>query len=355
MTAYLELSGLDKRYGGLTVLDDVSLEIAEGEMVALLGPSGSGKTTMLRIVAGFESLERGAIRVAGEDISSLPPARRQFGMVFQHYALFPHMTVGENVAFGLESRGVERGERRERVREALEQVELAGFEERRVDQISGGQQQRVALARALAPHPRVLLLDEPLSNLDPALRERTRLQLRRAIGRVGITALWVTHEQEEAFDVGNRVAVLHRGRLEQVGAPEALYSKPASPFVARFIGRSSVVAGTWAEGAVEARLGAGVRWPAEASASFAPGDEVVAFFRPEALELCDEADGAIDGTVEERRFGGATTLFTVAVGGVRLEVEGAASAARPGDRVRVRPRPGGPGGRAFAASEAPEQ
>ena len=205
-------------------------------MLALLGPSGSGKTTTLRLLAGFEAPDSGRVVVDGEDVTRVEPVGRRFGMVFQHYALFPHLDVGQNVAFGLESAGARGDELRGRVARALELVDLAGFERRRVGQLSGGQQQRVALARALAPEPRVLLLDEPLSNLDPTLRERTRREIRDLIRRLGITTVLVTHEQDEAFDLGDRVAVLRSGRLEQVGTPDELYGAPANLFVGRLRG-----------------------------------------------------------------------------------------------------------------------
>jgi ABC-type Fe3+/spermidine/putrescine transport system ATPase subunit len=348
---FLHLEGLTKRFGELTVLDSVSLEIAEGETLVLLGPSGSGKTTLLRAIAGFEHLDKGQVRVAGEEVTALPPARRGFGMVFQHYALFPHLSVGENVAFGLESRGIGKKKAAARVEDALRLVELDGFAARRVDQISGGQQQRVALARALAPAPRVLLLDEPLSNLDPALRERTRRQIRRAVESVGITAVWVTHEQEEAFDVGDRVAVLHQGLLEQVGSPEELYLEPSSPFVARFVGRASVIEGVWRGGAVELDLATEkrARWSARAGGPLEDGDEVSVYFRPEGLRLSPADDGeSVAGRVEERRYGGAATLYTVRdEQGRSFEVEGGVDSALPGDRVGISPRPEGPAGAAF--------
>ena len=351
MSSFLHLENLTKSFGELTVLNDVSLEIAEGETLVLLGPSGSGKTTLLRAIAGFEQLDEGAIRVAGEDVTSLAPARRGFGMVFQHYALFPHLSVAQNVAFGLESQGVDKHEAARRVEEALGLVELDGFATRRVDQISGGQQQRVALARALAPAPRVLLLDEPLSNLDPALRERTRRQIRQAVERVGITAVWVTHEQEEAFDVGDRVAVLHRGLMDQVGTPEELYLEPKTPFVARFVGRASVVEGVWGDEAVVVDVGGGhqVEWEARVGENLEAGDDVSVFFRPEGLELCASTESeAIAGLVAERRYGGAQTLYTIQLDGDRsIEVEGGVRSAAPGDSVGIRPRPEGPAGRAF--------
>ena len=265
--SFLVLDRLDKHFGALHVTAGVSLSVARSEIVALLGPSGSGKTTVLRLVAGFESPDSGSVQVEGEDVTGLPPERRRFGMVFQHYALFPHMSVGENVAFGLEAQKLPRAEVGRRVAEALAAVDLAGFERRAIGEISGGQQQRVALARALAPQPRVLLLDEPLSNLDPTLRERTRRELKRIIHRVGITTLFVTHEQEEAFDLGDRVAVLNAGRLEQEGTPETLYEEPASRFVATFVGRSSVLPGTWAAAEEGARRAASCGRPPAAAGS----------------------------------------------------------------------------------------
>ncbi|HEX5575250.1 MAG TPA: ABC transporter ATP-binding protein, partial [Gemmatimonadales bacterium] len=238
---FLRLENLTKRFDQTTAVDSLSLTLARGEMLALLGPSGSGKTTTLRLLAGFEVPDGGRVLVEDEDVTAVEPVARRFGMVFQHYALFPHLDVGENIAFGLESLGVRGGALTERIARALALVDLAGFERRRIGQLSGGQQQRVALARALAPEPRVLLLDEPLSNLDPALRERTRREIRDLIHRVGITTVFVTHEQDEAFDLGDRVALLRAGRLEQVGTPEDLYAIPSNEFVAEFIGRSTSI------------------------------------------------------------------------------------------------------------------
>ncbi|MGH7532733.1 MAG: ABC transporter ATP-binding protein, partial [Gemmatimonadales bacterium] len=205
---FLQLDSLTKSFGELRAVDRLSLELERGKILALLGPSGSGKTTTLRVLGGFEAPDEGRILVDGDDVTRVPPQRRRFGMVFQHYALFPHLDVGRNVAFGLETAGVSGAELGRRVDAALALVDLTGLARRRVDQLSGGQQQRVALARALAPEPRVLLLDEPLSNLDPTLREHTRQELRAVIARVGITTVLVTHDQEDAFDLGDRVAVL---------------------------------------------------------------------------------------------------------------------------------------------------
>ncbi len=316
MTPFLTVEAVTKRFGSVVAADGVSLAIAPGEILALLGPSGSGKTTMLRLLAGFETPETGRIVVEGEDVTGVLPARRRFGMVFQHYALFPHLDVGENVAFGLKSGGMrDAGSVMRKVEEVLTLVDLAGFARRKVQELSGGQQQRVALARALAPEPRVLLLDEPLSNLDPALRERTRRELRQVIDRVRITTVFVTHEQEEAFDLGDRIAVLHDGRLEQIGAADDLYERPASLFVATFVGRANVLRGAPARG-----LGA--------------RDGDVAVVRPERLEF---ADAGLPGIVRERRYTGPAAFFTIeGEQGERLEVLAEPGAARVGEHVHVR-------------------
>ncbi|MFN2571430.1 MAG: ABC transporter ATP-binding protein [Gemmatimonadales bacterium] len=312
LSAFLEIQNIEKRWGPAVTIGPVTLDIARGEILALLGPSGSGKTTMLRLLAGFETADRGRIAVANEDVTTVPPARRRFGMVFQHYALFPHLDVGENVAFGLPP-GADRDAK---IAAALGLVDLAGFERRKVHELSGGQQQRVALARALAPEPRVLLLDEPLSNLDPALRERTRRELRQVIKRVGITTVFVTHEQEEAFDLGDRIAVLHAGRLEQAGAPDELYETPANLFVATFVGRANVFRGD----AARILRGSGA------------GNGLVVV-RPERLRF---ATAGLPGVVRERRYTGAGAFFTVEGDDrERFEVLAEPDAARVGERVHV--------------------
>jgi putative spermidine/putrescine transport system ATP-binding protein len=344
MSGYLRLEGLTKRFPGASAaaVDDVSLAVPRGAILALLGPSGSGKTTTLRLLAGFEEPDAGRVIVEREDVTALPAARRRFGMVFQHYALFPHLDVGDNVGFGLDAQGVGAADRARRIGEALEQVDLAGFERRRVTELSGGQQQRVALARALAPEPRVLLLDEPLSNLDPALRERTRRELRAVIERVGITTVIVTHEQEEAFDLGDRVALLRDGKLEQEGPPEELYGSPATPFVAAFVGRSSSILATALERSARGwrvEVGGAV-WDVEASAAAGVGPGPVRLVaRPEALWLsAPGATGALDGIVDARRFLGSTTLYAVRTGaGEVLEVSAPLHAAVVGSRVGVVP------------------
>jgi ABC-type Fe3+/spermidine/putrescine transport system ATPase subunit len=341
MTPFLTVEGLTKRFDSTVAVDDVTLSLVRGELLALLGPSGSGKTTMLRLLAGFETPDAGRVLVEGEDVTQVEPVRRRFGMVFQHYALFPHLDAGENVGFGLESLGVRRAELADRVARALALVDLAGLERRRVDQLSGGQQQRVALARAIAPEPRVLLLDEPLSNLDPTLRERTRREIRDLIRRVGITTVLVTHEQEEAFELGERVAVLRGGRLEQVGTPDELYAVPANRFVGGFVGRSSVLPVTvlgpteWGTRvAVE-----GVEWEIERPAGhpmILPGPAVL-LVRPEALRLGDDSQ-AIMGTVTARRFTGPSSFFTLlTASGATIEVAAPPAAARVGERAGILP------------------
>jgi ABC-type Fe3+/spermidine/putrescine transport system ATPase subunit len=316
VTAFLQIDGVEKRWTTESRVGPISLDIARGEILALLGPSGSGKTTMLRLLAGFETADSGRILVANDDVTAVPPARRRFGMVFQHYALFPHLDVGENVAFGLKAASEEQGAIEKKVAAALGLVDLAGFERRRVHELSGGQQQRVALARALAPEPRVLLLDEPLSNLDPALRERTRRELRQVIKRVGITTVFVTHEQEEAFDLGDRIAVINAGRLEQTGTPEELYETPANLFVATFVGRANVFRGE----------------AARALCGDVPGGAIVV--RPERLRFA--SSGGLSGVVRERRYTGAAAFFTVETdAGDRFEVLAEPDAAQVGERVRV--------------------
>jgi ABC-type Fe3+/spermidine/putrescine transport system ATPase subunit len=338
---YLSLDHLTRSYSKGAGVFDLSLSLGKGQILALLGPSGSGKTTTLRLLGGFETPDSGRIVVEGEDVTPLRPEHRRFGMVFQHYALFPHLDVGENVAFGLETRRVPAAEIATRVKDALALVDLAGFERRSVGALSGGQQQRVALARALAPAPRVLLLDEPLSNLDPALRERTRRELRALIHRVGITTVIVTHEQEDAFDLGDVIAVLRDGRLQQAGTPEELYRAPANPFVGGFIGRSS-----WLDGTVVAAGPDGTRIRVEqaewrlAETGRAPvGAAVRVMLRPEALHVTRESTAALAGRVTDRRFTGRSAYFTVETeGGAVLEVSGPPDIARTGDQVRLAPR-----------------
>lgn len=337
---YLHLESLTKSFGDVRAVDRLSLELEQGKILALLGPSGSGKTTTLRLLGGFEAPDEGRIIVDGDDVTGVPPQRRRFGMVFQHYALFPHLDVGRNIAFGLETMGVSGAELARRVDAALALVDLAGLARRRVDQLSGGQQQRVALARALAPEPRVLLLDEPLSNLDPTLREHTRRELRAVIARVGITTVLVTHDQEDAFDLGDRVAVLRGGQLEQAGTPDQLYLEPASPFVAGFVGRSSRLDAILEESGADrvfVRIGK-VRLMLPGPRAPQPPGAVVLVARPEAWRMIEPNPGDLQGPIVTRRFTGALAYFSVEVApGVIVEVAAEPGAAKVGDRIGLVP------------------
>ncbi len=239
--SFLRLDGLTRFYGATRVLDALSLEIARGDCLVLLGPSGCGKTTILNLVAGFLRPDAGRIMLDGQDITQLPPHRRDMGMVFQDYALFPHMTLAENVGFGLRMRGIGRSERARQAARALEQVGLGPLADRRPGQLSGGQRQRVALARALVIRPRLLLFDEPLSNLDAQLRDQLRTEIRAVLDEAGTTAIFVTHDQQEALALADRVALLRAGRIEQLGTPDDLYHRPATRFAAHFIGGCNLI------------------------------------------------------------------------------------------------------------------
>jgi len=345
----LALERVTRRYPGNPEpsVDAVSLSIAPGELVALVGASGSGKTTTLRIAAGYETPDSGRVVLTDEsgvtrDITHETPQRRGFGMVFQHYALFPHMTVEQNVAFGLEARGVRKAERLAKAREALAGVGLDGKAARPVQALSGGEQQRVALARALVISPRVLLLDEPLSNLDPTLRQTMRDELRATLRRSGVTALFVTHDQEDAFAVADRIAMLSRGRLLQVGTPEELYHAPTTREVAEFVGRAALLPAERMGDGVWVTVGSvALAAPARAAANEqagADGGGLVAVLRPESLALVDDDEQpAWEGIVAGRRFAGGHTVYQVRLeSGVVVEVMGNGFGAPEGETVRMR-------------------
>jgi ABC-type Fe3+/spermidine/putrescine transport system ATPase subunit len=327
--AGLHLEKLTKQFGDHVAVRDLSLSVAPGSLLALLGPSGSGKTTTLRLIAGFDAPDAGRVLVDGEDVTALTPAQRRFGMVFQHYALFPHITVGENVAFGLD-RSLDAAGRRQRVAETLALVDLEGFEDRQIHELSGGQQQRVAVARAVAPRPRVLLFDEPLSNLDPSLRERTRRQLRDAINQIAVTTVFVTHEQEEAFALGDVVAVLRHGGLEQVGTPTELYEAPASHFVATFVGRGTMLEGVMAA-PDRVRVATGIEWPATSPVALVEGQHVSITVRPEMLVPSEET--GLMGTVRDLRYTGARAFFDVETELGHVEFEADVHTAQVDDTV----------------------
>ncbi len=334
----LMLEGLSRHFGATAAVDALSLEIASGELLALIGASGSGKTTTLRMVAGYETPDGGRVLLDGRDIPTRPPQRREFGLVVQHYALFPHLSVGDNVAFGLEARGVSRAERRARAARALASVGLDGAAPRAVQSLSGGEQQRVALARALVIEPKVLLLDEPLSNLDPTLRRATREELRATFHRLGVTALFVTHDQEDAFAIADRVALLSHGKLLQVGTPEELYDHPASRAVAEFIGHAALGPGRWDGSGVTVTIGGTERrMIADAPPSLAPPSDVLAVLRPDALAFVPpDAHGAWTGIVSSRRFASGVLAYRVRLDErVEVELYSADRSVREGDRVAV--------------------
>jgi ABC-type Fe3+/spermidine/putrescine transport system ATPase subunit len=340
--AALSLVGLTRRFGappGTRAVDALTLQVQRGELLALIGASGSGKTTTLRIIAGHETPDEGRVLLDDRDITALPARQRGFGMVFQHYALFPHMSVGENVAFGLEARRVPKAERRERAERALANVGLGGAATRQVQSLSGGEQQRVALARALIIEPKVLLLDEPLSNLDPTLRRTTRDELRAMLHRLGVTAVFVTHDQEDAFAVADRVALLERGRLLQVGRPEELYDRPATRSVAEFIGRATLVpARINSDRAVVTIGGISREVRVAPSNGRAEPEPLHAVLRPDALEIViPPGRGDWPGTIVERRFAGALLAYRVKLAdGVEVEVHTTERGREIGDSVSVR-------------------
>jgi len=331
MPVHLQLCGLSKTYPGQDVpaVDRVSLDVEKGKLLALLGPSGCGKTTTLRIIAGLIEPSAGEVVVDGKDMTELPVHKRGMGMVFQSYALFPHLDVAHNVAFGLEMRRVKSEERRRRVQEALDMVQLGHLAPRRVKELSGGQQQRVALARALVVQPAVLLLDEPLSNLDAKLREAMRLEIRAIVHRVGVTTVFVTHDQDEALSMADQIVVMNGGRVEQVGKPEDIYEHPASTFVADFIGRANLLPGRIVGIEPDAVLvevaGVGQIHVSRRGSEFRTGQDVTLLVRPHRLDVqmrqMGPGVGRLRGRIEAHSYTGEMLAYTIAVGNHQIEVE----------------------------------
>ncbi|MCG6116047.1 MAG: ABC transporter ATP-binding protein [Mesorhizobium sp.] len=336
--ASIDIRSLEKRFGMVRAVDDVSLTIEAGEFVALLGPSGSGKSTVLMSIAGFERPTAGQIVIDGEDCTRLPPHKRNIGMVFQHYTLFPHLSVADNVAFPLKMRGVPKSERRRQAEAALETVRLAGYGDRMPKQLSGGQQQRVALARAIVYRPRVLLMDEPLSALDKNLREEMQLEIKRLHSELGLTVVFVTHDQGEALTMADRIAILRAGKLQQVSPARELYERPSNLFSASFIGEMNILPVDWDGSRARLVEGEEIILPEQSrSASVKPGRAVLAV-RPERLSYTQAGtDGSWAATVRDVVYAGAGTLLITSLADgteVRLRVPSAEQQpVSPGDRI----------------------
>jgi iron(III) transport system ATP-binding protein len=337
--ASVELKGLVKRFGrDVVAVDHVDLHVDRGELITLLGPSGCGKTTALRMIAGLEKPTAGQVLIDTDDVTRLPAYLRDITMVFQSYALFPHMNVFENVAYGLKVARRPKDEIATRVAEALAMVGLDGLADRATSALSGGQQQRVALARALAIRPRVLLFDEPLSNLDAKLRKRVREDIRELQQRLGITSVYVTHDQEEALAISDRVVVMRAGQIEQIGSPLELYTRPATRFVADFIGSANFLPGRY-DGATVDLLGYRVPHVQDVAAG-----DVTVMVRPEAVEFARDDEVGLDATFLSAAYLGAVTEFVFDVAGTEVFATmsgGGMSDARKGDRVRLRLKPAG--------------
>ncbi|HEX9652358.1 MAG TPA: ABC transporter ATP-binding protein [bacterium] len=343
------LKNLTKTFGGITAVSNLDLEIEQGEFFSILGPSGCGKTTTLRMIAGFEFPTLGQIFFDDRDVTFLPPHRRNTGMVFQNYALFPHMTVFENVAFGLQARRVQKSAVKKRVDDALKLVDLSGFEKRKVTELSGGQQQRVAIARAIVIEPVILLLDEPLSNLDAKLREETRDELRALQRRLGITTVYVTHDQEEALALSDRMAVMKSGVCHQVGTPAEIYLRPVDRFVASFVGRSNILEGQIIDcGTGSAQLEIAPQWIMTLDVNgehFSPRQRIAVSLRPECIRFVTGRDdtNTFDATIKRMSFAGAFADYQVEAAGHLLRVRRLAiepgALKKIGDRVMLRVPP----------------
>lgn len=329
----LSITGVSKNFGDVTALDDVSIEIRENEFFALLGPSGCGKTTLLRVLAGFEDPDTGSVTLGGQNLLSLPPNKRPINLMFQSYALFPHMSVEKNVAYGLQREGLGKDEIRDRVAEVLTTVGLTDKASRRPAQLSGGQRQRVALARAIVKRPQLLLLDEPLSALDRKVRAEMQLELKRLQHEVGITFVVVTHDQDEAMSMADRIAVMSEGVVKQVASPVDLYSRPDNLFVADFIGSSNAFRGVASEAGVQVD-GLGLL-PGTFGAS---SGEATLIIRPEDMRLVDQDQAVLAGTVVDTQFTGGSSTIALSIAGhsspVLVSCQGSASVTR-GDTVHL--------------------
>jgi putative spermidine/putrescine transport system ATP-binding protein len=343
--AIVELVGLTKAYNGAAVVSQVNLKVASGEFFSLLGPSGCGKTTTLRMVAGFVAPDEGQILIDGDDIVDRPPEKRDVGIVFQNYAIFPHMNVADNIAFGLRMRKIEKAKTETRVREALRQVGLAGYEGRFQRELSGGEQQRVALARVLVTEPRILLLDEPLSALDKNLREEMKYWIKGLQRTLGITTIYVTHDQSEALTMSDRIGVMNKARVVQIGAPTEIYERPADLFVTTFIGQSNLLEGTVGPSTadwVRLALDDGSNVVAPPRQGLVPGQRVKLVIRPENI-LLDGAEGSglasLSATVDAKVYQGALIRYQLTAAGQSLIAEVQNQARRPqhdpGSRVTV--------------------
>ncbi|WP_423746722.1 ABC transporter ATP-binding protein [Haladaptatus sp. SPP-AMP-3] len=342
--ALIDLSNVRKEFESVTAVDGVSFTIERGEFFSLVGPSGCGKTTTLRMISGFEASTDGTVFLDGVDMTGVPPDARDTNLVFQHLSLFPHMTVGENVGYGLKKEGVDANERDERVTRYLELVDLGGYKERNPAELSGGQQQRVALARALVNEPSVLLLDEPLSSLDRKLRKQMQVELRKIHEKTQGAFFYVTHDQEVAMTLSDRMAVMNEGRIEQIGTPEDIYRNPASPFVANFIGDTNLF-----EGRARTENGATTIDLGDGSFSFRYDEEisdgsVIVSIRPEDFSIAN-TDGMLEGTIVERYFQGDQTNYTVeadsdSLPDVRVVIQGRDTPVSRGERAAfdVQPR-----------------
>jgi putative spermidine/putrescine transport system ATP-binding protein len=335
--SYIELTEIDAGYTkGLPILKDFHLKVEQGELVSLLGPSGCGKTTTLRTIAGFIMAEKGKVVVGGRDYTRLPPNKRNVGLVFQNYALFPHLNVFDNVAYGLRRRKVPKNDIPKKVGEVLKLVSLSGYEKRLPAQLSGGQRQRVALARSIVIQPDLLLLDEPLSNLDAKLREEMRAELSRLQHQIGITMIYVTHDQIEALSLSSRIVVMNEGNIEQIGPPEDIYERPATPFVARFVGFDNHIKGTLSSRAggktvvvIDGRELVSTRALSDSVKALDPGDPVEVFFRPDDTVLHDavsdgplpddpEPANALPAAINFTNYQGYTTGYSLNAGGTAI-------------------------------------